>query len=1584
MASNSVILNGQPFVVVDGDTVADTEGNRYRLDGINTRETSKIIKDDDGELSYKRGQVGAEAQKQALIDAINDGGYDTMELLGRRDNSEGNREIVELKNKNNSKISNRLVASGIVEVDTNTTAEAIKLKRANDLFNSVYGYDKNPNLLPSKDVRDAIDSRGLAFKTKAINEEYFDSELHTGVQFRRNDRTLDNKAVGIGNQAAVSWGVGWDGIKEGLWGYADAVGQTTGFEMLEHLGEAGARRARAEAMSAPNVIIDYKDVDSIMDGFSYVINNAAASAPYMVTTFAAMAAAAPIAGLTGASALAAGTTLNSARLITGVTRAMVKGSPSLIYAGQAWNEMEGDKGIAQFVSATATGVAISALERLGLSGLTTPTTLLSPGGIKAVATAYRNKQGKDTISYDEAVAYVAKITRAEQGALAKQLAVRLNPTRLAGFSGTQLGRAAIIGMLKEGGTELIQEGLQVANAALMSDKTYTSEELKNRFINAGLAGSVLGGGFSLAGNIHQQTKNRLMKTDLVQNQMERQRIIEQARIKDATILQKEGRKINSVNENIDEFDNTDITILKREAKNQDKIIVYDLAGNPFVATLIVDNEYGTKIARLEDGTEVNLASDNYSSQSIYDGVDMGINTDGINKTINTSLLTKEQIETLLPQLEKQIKAFQDNNATNQLGYRDLVLQVNALRKRKRVLNGETITKPENPNLDKQEEIRLNYTAEGKSVDPIESNPDKKERLNSDIVTRMADRYKRTKKGITNYIKNNENLFDYVDTMATGLTKLIKASEAVAVDMNKLVLSKTGLDIFARIGQVTTGVYHAGKNFKQYHDQLLQDFKSGINENDIAQIFGLPYITTKNVAYISNQMRAFGAANGFDLVKDYENKMANDSSKKEIYLSDIKRKLVDKGFDIKIELTQSKLLRIKNAADGMSRAYVAMANAINDVQVDEDNSQRKQPRRRQTVKPNYWWKNRGFDWQKVKKHPANFKTWYKNQIKGTDKQAEEMYDSIVKRNTANDQGQYSLLEQKFVPYTLSDRSDMIMSQMKDKEGINDWASDNIFESLHNSQNEVAKYVSTTAYFGEGGAKLNKLFYQLEQEQLGENGAGDWSKDDIDQFAYYVKSIIDSTHGNFERIQSPGWAATNRFLTSWSIFAGLSLSTLSSIPETAMIYFNVKDDLEWQQATSRLIEQMVNSFGKATTDEYEKTKIYTRQSGLGDDMNTVVDRYATGDRDVAFLKVHETFFRFIGIKQFTQFQRRMNAGFALDFIKSGLINLETAPQKDGFFLFSKMNEFEMRTYNQLADLGMDVDFLYSAYKDVNELLRDPLFDIADTPMLQDLNDESIRGLSAREIAITSIIEKRNTNNQSEQELIWRTNDLTNQINEQIQTGIYRFVNERIQNPQAANRPLWFQDPHYQLLTQFNGFISTFTANVIPKLWNNQIRKGTAKVKYDTFTLVLLMIAMGGASQYLKDLLKFGKPSPYLDNIGYAQRALYSSGVIGQFERLIDIAAPLYPQREDNGIQGMLNLVLGEAGPSLRNVSNVASGAGNLIAGNTEQGLGDIFRATPVIAPVTAFRKGAVDIAHLRNPIKDVSLPDKRDIIDMILPN
>jgi hypothetical protein len=255
--------------------------------------------------------------------------------------------------------------------------------------------------------------------------------------------------------------------------------------------------------------------------------------------------------------------------------------------------------------------------------------------------------------------------------------------------------------------------------------------------------------------------------------------------------------------------------------------------------------------------------------------------------------------------------------------------------------------------------------------------------------------------------------------------------------------------------------------------------------------------------------------------------------------------------------------------------------------------------------------------------------------------------------------------------------------------------------------------------------------------------------------------------------------------------------------------------------------------------------------------------------------------------------------------------------------------------------------------------------------DADGKLVREITPRESVMRQIargeFESDNNLTFSELDLVERAGELQSQIDEEIETGIYRFVNERIQLPGASNRPLFFQDPHYQLLTQFNGFLSTFTANIVPKLWNTNLRKGNTKVKYDTFVLILLMMGMGGGSQYLKDLMKFGEASPYLDKSGYLQRALYSSGVIGQYERVLDAVAPLYPERF-KGLDSIADKILGESGPAARNIQNVITGIGQAASGDTPRAVNSFMKTAPYVAPLPSARNAAVEVTHGRNPLPE----------------
>ena len=178
-------------------------------------------------------------------------------------------------------------------------------------------------------------------------------------------------------------------------------------------------------------------------------------------------------------------------------------------------------------------------------------------------------------------------------------------------------------------------------------------------------------------------------------------------------------------------------------------------------------------------------------------------------------------------------------------------------------------------------------------------------------------------------------------------------------------------------------------------------------------------------------------------------------------------------------------------------------------------------------------------------------------------------------------------------------------------------------------------------------------------------------------------------------------------------------------------------------------------------------------------------------------------------------------------------------------------------------------------------------------------------------------------------------------------FNFVNIAIALPNTANRPLFYQNQHLALFTQFQGFISTFTANQIPKMWGEYVKRGNPSLKYNAFAVMTTMIFLGFMSQYLKDLLKYGEPTPYLDPVEKIQRGIGASGLLGTGERVLNFVYPIYEQSSDNPAEWFFNTLSGEAA-ALSNVSRVYSGAGKIIQGQPDKGLYAFLKTAPLIGP------------------------------------
>jgi hypothetical protein len=274
--------------------------------------------------------------------------------------------------------------------------------------------------------------------------------------------------------------------------------------------------------------------------------------------------------------------------------------------------------------------------------------------------------------------------------------------------------------------------------------------------------------------------------------------------------------------------------------------------------------------------------------------------------------------------------------------------------------------------------------------------------------------------------------------------------------------------------------------------------------------------------------------------------------------------------------------------------------------------------------------------------------------------------------------------------------------------------------------------------------------------------------------------------------------------------------------------------------------------------------------------------------------DRFFHYNGLQGWTNMTRAVRAAPGNDFIQQ---HLEVLVGTKGQTETNEMRE----SRSQLRNLGMDVD-------------------------------HTIEILSKAEMT------------EADMEYMGKQQDL----------ALYNWINDAIVLPGAANRPLFYQDPRFQMLTQFNGFISTFTAHHIPKMWDEYIKRGSPAMKYNAFATMMTMVLMGYASQYLKDLLKYGEETPYLEDRDKWRRAINSSGQLGSAERLLNIAVPLYPDKKNKNIFEAGVDLIGSEIPSMGPLSRLTKAGGLAMEGEYNEAAYQALRAAPVFGPFTNLNK------------------------------
>lgn len=511
------------------------------------------------------------------------------------------------------------------------------------------------------------------------------------------------------------------------------------------------------------------------------------------------------------------------------------------------------------------------------------------------------------------------------------------------------------------------------------------------------------------------------------------------------------------------------------------------------------------------------------------------------------------------------------------------------------------------------------------------------------------------------------------------------------------------------------------------------------------------------------------------------------------------------------------------------------------------------------------------------------------------EAREIAEAIAGNPNVNDYGEaYSAVKGEFSPGSHQSRT---LNLSEDPE-FDAFMEQDLFANVSNAAKSAARYTTHQDYVGRNADKLAAMLQQLADE-----GA---PPEVVNKVAAGMKNFLDAESGNYKRAQSKfgkDLEKIQRNFMTWTTLAGLPLAAISSFVEFALTQRALtKDQMSSIKTVGEELGATMNDFfgqiaeysGRKRADGHV-TQGQERIRNLGFYEWDVGAATVTGTTEVNAWQqtLFDKYFKATGLTQWTNFTRALRGTIAMDYIHD---KIEMIMDSDPDNITNEVQEAK----EALRNIGINVDDMVQIY---SEMLRGPL-----TPESDGILQENLR------------------------------------------EGMFNFINDAVALPQAANRPLIYQDPRFALFTQFQGFIATFTANHIPKLWGEYVKRGTPSMKYNAFAVMATMIALGFASQYLKDLIKFGGRTPYLEDPEYIQRGIRASGLLGTGERVLDQFFPLYEQRSRTPADWVFNTTTSES-PAISNLKRAAKGAANLAAGDVEEGARNLFKTLPVVSPLSS---------------------------------
>jgi len=536
--------------------------------------------------------------------------------------------------------------------------------------------------------------------------------------------------------------------------------------------------------------------------------------------------------------------------------------------------------------------------------------------------------------------------------------------------------------------------------------------------------------------------------------------------------------------------------------------------------------------------------------------------------------------------------------------------------------------------------------------------------------------------------------------------------------------------------------------------------------------------------------------------------------------------------------------------------------------------------------------------------------------------------------------------------------------------------NIFDNIEHAKEQLATSIMRNKYIGKDGEIIGKLLIKAQQ-------AGEFKNDDeFKQTVSEVKAWVDIMNGDFHSLRDfPNLQKISNFLTTATMLASLGKAALSSQVEVAMatlgtpaVLIKKQIDTYFKEYGAEIASDLNKGSSWATSVLGISMMRETADAKLNNKLDRLYEEATSPKTKDSRLKEIETEVSDLHQRLFGRsiFHR---AGFA----ETGFDAANKFEYQDSIGSTSRKM---MGRYASLITLRAQTDANRMAVLSVaGDIMGGQLriLSLVDPDIRQNAFNSG-RGLTKEQQQALTELQQYGIDVHSTLDMLDKapqlmpfdysfTNaDVSNspelkRLQDHVFIALGNFVDARVVNPQPHNTPKIYNDPRWKAITLMGKFMATAHAVILPRLYKQYLLEGNAGMKYSAFATIAGSLVVASLMNTLKDFLSYDedKDNPFLKTgAKKAQRAVNASGLIGQFEKITDKLSPVIP----NSGPKFTNDPVGWGVDKIKDNSPVASwaskavgGTSELLAGNTEKGVKQLVRATPVIGSFPRLAKDFV---------------------------